>query len=106
MSEAKVDRAESTFGVRLRAARMRRRLAHDTLGVLAGLNEASSSARISRYEAGIHKPDEQIAKKLARVLEVPLAYLYCDDELIASLLLQIGAMSIEKRRKLLNQLSG
>ncbi len=104
MPRTKVDRVESTFGVRLRAAREAMGIPQDKLGVLAGLDESSSSARISRYEAGIHQPDERFAKKLAEVMHVPLAYLYCEDDLIAKILLRIGKMSVSKRRELLAQL--
>lgn len=56
---------------------------------------------MSRYETGTHLPDEQFAKRLADVLDVPMAYLYCDDDLIAELLLRIGALPVSKRKELL-----
>lgn len=55
---------QTTFGVRLREARTRVGIAQDRLGVLAGLDELSSSARISRYETGVHQPEEKFARRL------------------------------------------
>jgi transcriptional regulator with XRE-family HTH domain len=40
------------FGTRLREARELAGIPQDKLGVMIGLDESSSSARISRYETG------------------------------------------------------
>ena len=63
-------------------------LSQDRLGVLIGLDEHTASARISRYETGAHEPSIKTARLLASVLGVPLAYLYCDDNRIADLIMQ------------------
>lgn len=89
------------FGKRLREAREMAGIAQDKLGVLIGLDESSSSARISRYETGIHEPPVRTAKQIAVVLKVPLAFLYCDDDVLAAILLQAHRMSKEARRALL-----
>lgn len=82
----------SLLGLRLRVARTRAGLAQDRLGVLIGLDEGSSSARISRYESGVHAPPFGIARKLANVLGVPVAYLYCDDDTLAEMLLELSTL--------------
>lgn len=79
----------SLFGIRLRAARERAGLAQDRLGVAIGLDESCSSARISRYETGVHQPPFQVAEKLAEVLQVPTAYFYCADNRLAETLLAL-----------------
>ncbi|WP_068676396.1 MULTISPECIES: helix-turn-helix transcriptional regulator [unclassified Variovorax] len=89
------------FGKRLREAREMAGIAQDKLGVLIGLEESSSSARISRYETGIHEPPVRTAKKIAVALKVPLAFLYCDDDVLAAIVLQAHRMSKEARRALL-----
>ena len=76
------------FGHRLRCARKLLGLSQDRLGVLIGLDEHTASARISRYETGAHEPPIKTARLLASVLGVPLAYLYCDDNRIADLIMQ------------------
>lgn len=77
----------SIFGRRLREARIKLGVPQDRLGVLAGLEESSSSARMSRYESGVHQPSLQFASAVASALNVPLAYLYCDDGLLAAIIL-------------------
>ncbi|WP_156403730.1 MULTISPECIES: helix-turn-helix transcriptional regulator [unclassified Massilia] len=88
------------FGLRLRQARQRRKLAQDELGVMAGLEESSSSARISRYESGIHEPPFQFVEALARVLDVSPAYFYCPDDRLADIILIYSGMSELKQQAL------
>lgn len=91
----------SLFGRRLRDARQRAGLAQDRLGVLIGLDEGCSSARISRYETGTHAPPYDLTVRLAGVLNVPAAYFYCDDEWLARLLLIAAALDLPSRKRLL-----
>lgn len=72
----------------------------DRLGVLAGLEESSSSARISRYESGIHEPPLSFAESLARILGVPAAYFYCSDDRLAEIILHYADMSEAQRHEL------
>lgn len=81
------------FGRRLKAARLIANIPQDQLGVRIGLDERTASARISRYESGTHEPAAHTATLLAAALNVPLAYLYCDDERLAPMLLQIWCLS-------------
>ena len=77
------------FGARLRQARERMGLPQDKLGVMIGLDEGSSSARISRYETGVHEPAFNIACKLAQALQVDVAYFYCEDDWLANAVLRL-----------------
>lgn len=90
----------STVGRRLRQARERAGLPQDRLGVLAGLEESSSSARISRYESGVHEPPLKFAEELAKVLGVPVAFLYCSDDVLSEIILAYSTLSEAKRQKL------
>jgi transcriptional regulator with XRE-family HTH domain len=92
--------SNSTVGRRLRQARERAGLPQDRLGVLAGLEESSSSARISRYESGVHEPPLSFAEALAKVLGVPAAYFYCADERLAEIILHYASMSEAQRCEL------
>jgi transcriptional regulator with XRE-family HTH domain len=78
------------------------------VGVLIGIEESSSRARISRYELGVHEPPVATSRLLASALGVPLAYLYCDEDDTAALLLALNEMSPSARtleaRKLLSAL--
>ena len=77
---------DSVFGRRLKEARVSAGLPQDRLGVLIGLDEGSSSARMSRYESGRHEPPYRVALRIAEVLQVPVAYFYCDRDDLAELL--------------------
>lgn len=85
------------FGQRLRHARLRRNLAQDELGVIAGLEESSSSARMSRYENGVHAPPIQFVDALAHVLEISPAYFFCPDDQLADLIFIYSNLSDRKR---------
>lgn len=75
------------FGRRLRQARRGAGIPQDKLGVRIGLDEHTASARISRYESGVHEPPFELAEKLAKVLKVPTAYFYCENDELADFLL-------------------
>lgn len=92
--------SNTVFGKRLRQARQHRAWAQDELGVMAGLEESSSSARISRYESGIHEPPFQFVETLARVMNVSPAYFYCPDDQLAELILIYSALPEAERQKL------
>lgn len=97
---------QSLFGSRLRAARIRAGLAQDRLGVLIGLDEGCSSARISRYETGIHAPPFEIAQSLATILNVPVAYFYCPQETLAEVLIELYGLAEEELRFVLDEIRG
>lgn len=65
---------------RLKQARMRCGLSQRNLGIAAGIDEASSSARMNQYERAKHVPDFDTLSKLAKVLDVPVSYFYCVDD--------------------------
>lgn len=88
------------FGSRLRQARERLGLPQDKLGVLIGLDEGCSSARISRYETGVHEPAFEIARKLAAVLGISVVYFYCEDDWLADIVLRLDALSPQDRASL------
>ena len=68
----------------------------------AGLEESASSARMSRYESGIHAPPFQFAEALSRVLDVSPAYFYCPDDRLAEIIQLYSSMSELDRTELFN----
>ncbi|HGF6515409.1 TPA: helix-turn-helix transcriptional regulator [Yersinia enterocolitica] len=72
---------------RLKEARLRAGLSQEKLGILAGIDEASASARMNQYEKGKHTPDFEMACKLAKVLDIPVAYFYTPEDDLAKLIL-------------------
>jgi transcriptional regulator with XRE-family HTH domain len=91
---------QSVFGQRLRAAREAAGIPQDQLGVLIGIDEGCSSARISRYETGVHQPPFEIAEKLAAVLSVPTALFYCRSDALSELLFAVSDLDADELGRL------
>jgi transcriptional regulator with XRE-family HTH domain len=82
----------SVYSRRLREARETRAISQRNLGIKAGLDEFVASTRINRYENGVHQPALRIQERLAKALDMPLAYFYAEDDELARLI-------AESRRK-------
>ena len=61
--------------------------------MLIGIDEGCSSARISRYESGIHQPPLPTVQLMAKQLKVPVAYLFCEDDLLAEAIIKLSKLS-------------
>jgi len=72
--------------------------------VQIGLDEGTASARMSRYETGTHEPPYEVAAKIARALAIPAAYLYCEDEELARVILGWNALEPAGRKRVLELL--
>jgi transcriptional regulator with XRE-family HTH domain len=92
----------SALAKRLKEARLRSGLSQERLGILAGIDEMSASARMNQYERGKHAPDWLTVQRLAAVLQVPVAYFYADDDDAAELLLAFYALPLEAREEAVN----
>ncbi len=79
-------------------------IAQDKLGVKIGLDETVASARISRYESGVHEPPIKTARDIADALNVPLGYLYCDDDRLAEIILAASELPADDQEQLLRSL--
>jgi transcriptional regulator with XRE-family HTH domain len=91
------------FALRLAQARERVGWSQSELGRRAGLDPLVASPRINQYEKGQHVPHHTTAKRLAKVLGVPTAFLFAEDEQLAKLLLLWADASPAQRKKLLKQ---
>lgn len=96
----------SVFGMRLKAARLAAGLSQEQLGLLAGLEVESASARMNRYERGTRVPAVELVERLGAVLNLPVAYFYAMDEDEATLLRVFHRMTGKEREKLLAALPG
>ncbi|WP_245174146.1 helix-turn-helix domain-containing protein [Erwinia sp. QL-Z3] len=67
----------------------------------AGMDEGSASGRMNHYEKGRHVPDIETLRKLSKVLDVPLSYFFCADELSAELVCLFQNLSDEKKEEML-----
>jgi transcriptional regulator with XRE-family HTH domain len=88
-------------GKRIRSRREELGWSQEKLGVAIGLDESSSRARISRYELGNHEPQLATARNIAKALGVPLAYLYCEENDVATLLLALGKLPVKQRHTII-----
>lgn len=91
----------SNFGERLKSARLASGMSQERLGVEAGIEEESASARMNRYEKGTRAPAVETVERIAEVLNVPVSYFYSHDDDEASLLLAFHRMSVDRRKELL-----
>ena len=92
--------SDQQWGVRLKQARLVAGLSQKTLGVEAGIDQFVASTRINRYELGVHKPDLLTAKNLAKVLRVPAAFFYAEDDEIADLIYRYSKADPAVRKKI------
>lgn len=98
------------FYARLREARQRKAAklkeegrvgySQERLGIDAGIDEASASARVNQYEQGKHLPDLRLASRFAELLDVPLAYLFCEEDELAVLILEARTLSPERLERI------
>jgi transcriptional regulator with XRE-family HTH domain len=98
---AKAIKNETVFSKRLKQARLRAGFTQMQLGVLAGLDEFSASARVNQYERAVHVPDYGTASRFALVLDIPVSYLFESDDTLANIILAIGQLDSKSRDKLL-----
>ncbi|MCL2021117.1 MAG: helix-turn-helix domain-containing protein [Betaproteobacteria bacterium] len=96
----------SVFSKRLKEARRESGLSQERLGVLAGVDEMSASARMNQYERGKHEPDFSMVERIARVLNVPVSFFYAEDDNEAKLLRWFNRLSGEERAELMERVEG
>lgn len=92
------------FSQRLKDARLLRGLSQKRLGIAAGIDEFVASARINRYEKGVHEANIVTASRLAEALNVPLAYFYADDDNLAKIILTFSELPSAQQSALLASL--
>ncbi|WKE65793.1 helix-turn-helix transcriptional regulator [Gallaecimonas kandeliae] len=77
---------ESPFSRRLKEARLASGYSQKSLGIAAGIDEFAASARMNQYERGVHAPDFLTVRAIARVLNLPTAFFYCEEEELAEMI--------------------
>ncbi len=73
------------------------------MAIQIGIDPASASTRMNRYELGKRTPDLALVERIAKELGVPAAYFYAvqDDE--AKLLRWFNGLSKEERAELMRK---
>jgi transcriptional regulator with XRE-family HTH domain len=85
---------------RLEEARSATDLSQKKLGIAAGIDEFSASARINQYERGKHIPDYSTLERIAKVLAVPVPYFYAADDELAKWILSFSKLTKAQRDKI------
>ena len=81
---------DSPVPKRLKEARLSANISQKKLGIAAGMDEFSASARMNHYELGRHTPDYATLKRIADILKVPTAYFYAEDDNLAEIIRIFG----------------
>lgn len=101
-----IEDTKAWFCRRLKTTRKFKKISQEQLGITIGLDESCPSARISRYENGIHTIEYNTAERIAQVLDVPLAYFYANSEEMAELTQIFDHLNAEKQQQLLDYARG
>ena|SRR5450830_538591 len=95
------EKQPSIFPARLKEARKRAALSQFQLGVLAGIDEFTASARMNQYERGVHEPDFGTVLRLAEALSVPVSFLFEPNNKLAELILLAGQLESKELTQLI-----
>ncbi len=90
--------AKSIFCRRLKTARQVKNLSQEKLGLLIELDEFVASTRINRYEQGVHAVEPNTAQRLAKVLDVPLAYFYAETDDLAEVITGYARLNPQQKK--------
>ncbi|HSH85766.1 MAG TPA: helix-turn-helix transcriptional regulator [Methylophilus sp.] len=91
----------SPIAKRLKSARLEAGLSQEKLGVLAGIDELSSSARMNQYEKGVHTPPIELVRRFATVLNIPTEYFYTECEDMAKIVVLVSKMNVQQRAEVI-----
>lgn len=90
--------------MRLRIARQRARISQKELGIRIGIEPSSASGRMNHYEKGRHFPDLQTLKHIAKELNVPLGYFFCESEEMAEIICLVNKLEPNEIRELIEHI--
>ena len=79
-------------------------MTQEALGVAAGIDEFSASARMNQYERGKHWPDYGTACRIAKALKIDPAYFYAQSDTVAELLLGWSRLNPTMRKKIAQEI--
>jgi transcriptional regulator with XRE-family HTH domain len=92
------------FTERLKEARNKMKISQKDLGIKIGMDPSSASGRMNHYEKGRHMPDLKTLQKIAKELNVPLNYFFCESEESARLACLIDQLDESAKLKLIKEL--
>ena len=89
------------FSLRLKQAREAAGYSQRGLGIALGLDVDSASPRINQYERGRREPGLETVSRIAALLKVPLAYLYCEEDDLAEAMLALARLDAATRARVI-----
>lgn len=95
---------DSPLCKRLKEARLSAKLSQKQLGIAAGMDEFSASARMNHYEIGRHAPDYSTLKRIACVLDLPEAYFYAESDDLAEVIKIFSRLNQKEKEYWVNKL--
>ncbi|MBX3708275.1 MAG: helix-turn-helix transcriptional regulator [Gammaproteobacteria bacterium] len=95
---------DSPLCKRLKEARKAAKLSQKQLGIAAGMDEFSASARMNHYEIGRHAPDFNTLRRIAKVLKIPTAYFYAESDDLAEVIKLFDRLKKNNKPKLIKTL--
>lgn len=87
---------------RLKEIRKKAGLSQKTLGIMAGIDEFSASARMNQYETGKYIPNFSTLSRIAKALNVPTAYFYTENNDLAEMIRQYSSLDKEDQQTILS----
>jgi transcriptional regulator with XRE-family HTH domain len=93
--------AMSTLSKRIREARLLAGISQERLGIQVGIDPASASARMNRYEQGTRVPSPALVERIASELGLPAAYFYTAEDDMAKLLQWFYRLSSEEKAQMM-----
>lgn len=96
---------DSPLCKRLKEARISANISQKKLGIKAGMDQFSASARMNHYEMGRHTPDYSTLKRIGTVLNLPVAYFYAEPEELAELIKIFSRLADADKDVLLKKIS-
>lgn len=93
-----------TFAIRLKVARKAAGMTQEALGIAAGIDEFSASARMNQYERGKHWPDYGTTCRIAKALKLDPAYFYAQSDAVAELVASWARISPAKQKHIQQEL--
>lgn len=98
--------SSSPLPKRLKEVREALGLSQKQLGIKAGIDEFSASARMNQYETGKHTPDYLTLKNISTALNLTPSYFYAEEDLLAAIIKASNALTKKNQKALLEQLQG
>ena len=93
----------SILSKRIREARRLAGISQERLAIEIGIDPASASARMNRYEQGTRVPDPTIVERIASELGLPMAYFYAANDDEAKLLQWFCRLAEEEKAELMQR---